>query len=94
MQLRGQRLRARAVGGDVQRDRVFGVEQTDLRVEKPDLAALALDRGLDRIAGEQPIDNPDVFLHLGELHRPEAHCPARRKAGADAEIDAARREAV
>ena len=37
----------------MQRDRVLGVEQPDLGVEKADLAALALDVGLDRLAGEE-----------------------------------------
>jgi hypothetical protein len=37
----------------MQGDRVLGVEEADLRVEETDLAAPALDHGLDRLAGAE-----------------------------------------
>jgi len=54
-----------------------GVEQADLGIQEADLVALALDACLNRLAGKQRVDDSDVFLHLGELHRAE---PIARRA--------------
>jgi hypothetical protein len=44
----------------VQGDRVGRVEQIGVGVEELDLARLALDLGLDDVAGEQAVDDTDV----------------------------------
>ena len=94
VELCGQRLRLRTIGRDVQRDRVLCVDEADLGIEETDLAALAFDRRLDGVAGEERVDDTDILLHVGELHRAQSHRAARREAGADAEIDPAGREAA
>ena len=59
-----------------------------------DRPALAFQFHLDRLAAPQRLDDPDVFLHVGELHRAQAHRAAAGEAGADAEHDAPGRQLV
>jgi hypothetical protein len=78
----------------VQRDRVVGIDQSDLGIEKPDLSALAFDRGLDRLVVQQAIDNANIFFHFRQLDGAEPHRAPRRKTGADAKIDTSWRQPV
>jgi hypothetical protein len=80
--------------GDVERDRVAGVDQTQLRIEQADQAALPLDLGFDRIAAQQCLDDADIFFHVLEPHRAEPHRAPPGEPGADAEIDPPRRQLV
>jgi hypothetical protein len=83
-----------AVGGDVQGDRVGGVDEAEFGVEEADFAALALDGGFDHFAAHEGGDGADVVAHFGQLDGAEAHGAAAGEAGADAEIDAAGGEFV
>src|SRR5271167_4778094 len=48
-----QRPRPRAAGGEIQRDRIARVDQTEIGVQEPDQAALTLDLGFDRLLAQQ-----------------------------------------
>ncbi len=93
-ELRCQRLRFRPVGGYVKAHRIASVDQSRIRVQQPDLAALPLDGRFDRLLAEQAIDDPYILLQIGQLHRAQPHCAAARETRADPEVDAPRREPV
>jgi hypothetical protein len=83
----GQRTRPWAGGGDPERDRIAGIDQTEFGVKQPDQPLLPFDFGLDRVSAQQRHDHADVFFHIGELDRAQPHCPPASETGPDAEID-------
>jgi len=90
IQLARKRAAARAQGRDVQWDRIAEVDDVELRAQEADLAPLALERPLQRLAGQQVLHDPDVLGHVLELDRAEAHGAPRGESGGDAEVNAAR----
>src|SRR5262250_3887097 len=89
-QARGQCATAWAQGRDVQWDWIAQVDDVELRAQEADLAPLALERPLQRLAGQQVLHDPDVLGHVLELDRGETHGAPRGESGGDAEVDAAR----
>src|SRR3981081_1660968 len=85
-----QRLGARPEGREMGCDRIFGVEQWQLGIEKTNLFLLPFHLELDRLAAQQAVDLVDVGLHLLYLDRAKAHRSPRGEARADAAADAAR----
>src|SRR5262249_61766050 len=85
---------ARAHRGDVEGNRIRDVDRADLRVEEADLASLALERPLDRLSRQETDDDADVLLEVGQLHRAQAHRPARGEARRDSEVDPSWRQCV
>jgi hypothetical protein len=93
-ELGGQGLRSAACSSYVEPDRVLCVDQPEFGIEQADQAGFAFDLGLDRLAAQQRHDDPDIFLHVGELDGAEPHRTPSGKPGADPEIDASRRQLV
>ena len=63
-QARGQRAAARAQGRDVQWDRIAQVDDVELRAQEANLAPLALERPLERLASQQALHRRQPAPHL------------------------------
>ena len=93
-EVRGQPARLGTERRDRERDRVVGVDEAEVGVEESDLAARAFGLPLDGLVAQERLHHAQVLTQVGELDRGQAHGAPPGEPGADAELDAARRQPV
>src|SRR6478736_9490272 len=69
LELGCQRLGTRPEGREMERDRIFGVEQRQLGIQETNLPLLPFHLELDRLTAQQAVDLLDVRLHVLYLDR-------------------------
>src|SRR5713101_5950420 len=82
------------IGRNIDRNRVFEVDEVAIAMEKSDLAGRASEGVIDRLAVEQRADHAQIFAELLEWHRMLPHHAHRGMPRPDPEKDAPRRDLV